>query len=397
MSNTTASSASASASANMNMYNSSASDATTFHHANSTSCCNNLDVSGTRKPIWNITKTILTSVASMIAVVAVLSYLFPLMISVQGVNIQQMRDHVQRDTCECSCWDGLFKGGYGREHYKSVYWNMDEGTPYLLFLVLFYGIAAQKAIVRVIETMFKRPTSALGVAFVFHVVWYPNFYCFWMYFNYINDRWWSMWQPQMYYSVTEQIMAVCLYWIMSTELSFDVPQSSATYSNAELLANKHEYMRVSQSDDALKSVSIHSVDQETIPLSSYFKGASPQGKFTTSQTRMENLMAHWYMTWVVSFLSCSHIIRGSLDQFIKNVLLGRGSVGQSSRDIAFMTGDLTLFAWSLCYLYKVSQESVKVAPDTPTKTFSMRKCATVFIVALVFEQYLLNLVPHMGV
>eukprot|EP00455_Lapot_gusevi_P011778 TRINITY_DN15499_c0_g1_i1.p1 TRINITY_DN15499_c0_g1~~TRINITY_DN15499_c0_g1_i1.p1 ORF type:complete len:353 (-),score=37.27 TRINITY_DN15499_c0_g1_i1:211-1269(-) len=351
--------------------------------------------------MWRIAllRSVVSFFLSMGALVFAISIIFPAMLSSQGVNVSV--DRVDRAKCTCDCWDGYFKGSYSRGSYKSVFFNMDAGTIALLLVILFYGSIAQKAILRVAEAMFCRPKTSLYLPVLFHVIWYPNFYCFWMYFNYINDRWFDMFQPQLYYSLTELIMAACCYWMLDPCLpSSDTTPLSCTsaFPSASTLASITTFSSTSPatSNKPPSPKFHHNSQQENIVFNTVFvEGVSENnGQESTSAKveRTDSLVIHWILSWLVAFFAFSHVIRGSLDQFVKNVIFGQGSIGQASRDIAFMVGDLTLLLWSSCYIWQLAKQ--RFLPHT--RSLAIRKNAITFLLCLVFEQALLFFVPNMG-
>eukprot|EP00698_Gefionella_okellyi_P005357 TRINITY_DN1488_c0_g1_i2.p1 TRINITY_DN1488_c0_g1~~TRINITY_DN1488_c0_g1_i2.p1 ORF type:complete len:243 (+),score=18.98 TRINITY_DN1488_c0_g1_i2:118-846(+) len=100
--------------------------------------------------------------------------------------------------------------------YKSIYFNMEFATFAIFFIAIFYVFMAQKALTRVILLLLQRKlrfSMFIGLA----ASVYPNFYAFWMFFNYINDRFWLMWYSQLVFSATELTAAICMYVMLDSQ------------------------------------------------------------------------------------------------------------------------------------------------------------------------------------
>ena len=189
---------------------------------------------------------------------------------------------VDRQTCTCSCWDTVFKGGQyyflhfsifkhemafwansftgpyedGVARYKHIYFNAAPNT----FKIWALTVAAVILLYECLKYLFKlirfgqlRCTMAL----LFLISLHSHYYAWWAHFNYWNDDFYPLWSHQMFYTVTELIctaMAV-LYLDRRKEL-------------------------------------------ESVPLV------------------------------VIGAIGLFHVIHGSLDQFIQNVVMGDGRLHQ---------------------------------------------------------------------
>lgn len=122
---------------------------------------------------------------------------------------------VDRETCgasypdNCRCWDGRFKGLYNAGGYKSVFYNFDEGTPRLILVTLFFGGLLLKHIERCLE-LFVSGSLRLEALVVSSICFSSLFYGWGCLFNYINDRFWSMFWSQMFYAGTELVPCAAL-------------------------------------------------------------------------------------------------------------------------------------------------------------------------------------------
>ena len=58
-----------------------------------------------------------------------------------------------RKTCTCDCWDGRFKGPYGRGHYKSIFFNMEEETGFIMTNVIVFFSLGEAALWRFLKLL----------------------------------------------------------------------------------------------------------------------------------------------------------------------------------------------------------------------------------------------------
>jgi hypothetical protein len=67
------------------------------------------------------------------------SVVAPVLVVCIGISVSALESKgvkpVQRETCDCSCWDGRFKGRHAgtKQNYKNVFFNLEPATA-LLFL-----------------------------------------------------------------------------------------------------------------------------------------------------------------------------------------------------------------------------------------------------------------------
>lgn len=60
---------------------------------------------------------------------------------------------VNRQTCDCACFDTKFKNGYDADGYKSIYFNLDETTPWLISWTVLYFVLAVVAFRTLLDTL----------------------------------------------------------------------------------------------------------------------------------------------------------------------------------------------------------------------------------------------------
>jgi len=119
-----------------------------------------------------------------------------------------------KSTCDCTCFDGINKGPYGRGHYKYIYYNSEKQTFLIFSIVAFYIIAGQNAFLRIAKLSLSGKLSLTAFIAFAATVW-PNFYAANMHFNYINDNIHHLHFHQTYFSITEFLIALCV--IMMTD------------------------------------------------------------------------------------------------------------------------------------------------------------------------------------
>jgi len=112
--------------------------------------------------------------------------------------------------CTCDCWDAQIKAGFDqRKYYRSLYVNTDRIAALLLLLCIFYIVSG--------FTLFNRLFALWGkdrlrwsVAMVLLLQVFPNLFNFNATFNYLNDRWYSLFPHQLFFNVTEWISTFVL-------------------------------------------------------------------------------------------------------------------------------------------------------------------------------------------
>lgn len=111
---------------------------------------------------------------------------------------------VKKDTCFCGCWDGLNKGHYGRGGYKSIYFNTEKETLFLVSVFVIFCIIFVRALENVFNLLYSRQLNWLWFFCLITVV-HPAFYAMWTLWNNVNDRIYHLMIHQMFFSVTEYI------------------------------------------------------------------------------------------------------------------------------------------------------------------------------------------------
>jgi hypothetical protein len=128
---------------------------------------------------------------------------------------------VSQETCTCDCWDRRIKGKsmpfpkWNRMQYKSLYINCDKEMIWILFVTVFYCCCGLKFFEKLISALlYRRSDVRWELVAILGPFLYSNVYCWWVTITYINDRWYHMWNHQLYFTVTEWVIALCIYAII---------------------------------------------------------------------------------------------------------------------------------------------------------------------------------------
>lgn len=118
---------------------------------------------------------------------------------------------VDRKSCNCSCFDTIFRGAYespGKAGYKHVYFNITWQTCRIwIFTVIFILMAyeSSKYLIGVISNKSLR----ISMFLLFFINLYPHYYSWWSYFSYYNEDFYDYYKHHMMFTITE-IIATCL-------------------------------------------------------------------------------------------------------------------------------------------------------------------------------------------
>lgn len=129
---------------------------------------------------------------------------------ISGYNLQNLYQPVNRSSCTCDCWDGFYRGPYGRGGYKTFYFNYDKQMILIFGLVYFYSELLRQYLLKFIE---KR-----SILFLITIPSaYANFYGIWSIINYLNDQDYDrMLKSQTFFSVTELLCAFLLLQLVAS-------------------------------------------------------------------------------------------------------------------------------------------------------------------------------------
>ncbi|KAL0490073.1 hypothetical protein AKO1_009393 [Acrasis kona] len=112
-------------------------------------------------------------------------------------------------TCDCKCFDGINKKGYGRGGYKYIYYNSESTTFIIFVIVSTYIVMGERAIGHLTKLLLNRNLSLY--AFIgFAATVFPNFYSASAHFNYFNDNIHHLHMHQTYFTLTELLITFCI-------------------------------------------------------------------------------------------------------------------------------------------------------------------------------------------
>lgn len=122
--------------------------------------------------------------------------------------------------CSCSCWDTVFKGIYerGPAGYKHVYFNVTPNTLKIWVVTVLVVLLSYEAVKRVVRLYLCRE-ARLSMAVLFVSSVYPHYYSWWSYFNYWNDDFYSQWNHQLFFSLTELASTLAVVLLVDKNVS----------------------------------------------------------------------------------------------------------------------------------------------------------------------------------
>jgi hypothetical protein len=183
------------------------------------------------KSLFDLFKTnaykIITFVLSTLLTVLVISIGLVMSTAFTGYYEYNIKNPVDKNSCKCDCWDGLYRGVHAREShntlYKAFYFNYDKQLIVILFAFLLYAQLLREILVKIIKTflqnfhsilnnsseysndseVYKRRNIRYGVLINLIVSTFSNYFGLWAIINYLNDRDYRMIRSQIFFSLTE--------------------------------------------------------------------------------------------------------------------------------------------------------------------------------------------------
>ena len=121
---------------------------------------------------------------------------------------------VDRKTCRNTCWDTMFKAGYEQKYggYKHVYFNTTTETMEIWIMSVLTFIYLYECVKYLVNLHLKKELR-LAFALLYVVSIYPNYFTCWVYFNYINDNFYSQFYHQLFFSITEFVSSCVLIYL----------------------------------------------------------------------------------------------------------------------------------------------------------------------------------------
>jgi hypothetical protein len=117
---------------------------------------------------------------------------------------------------------------YSNAGYKYIYFNLEKETFLILSVFLFYCAIAYKGLERSVRLILSRKLRMAAFGVLLTCV-YPNFYAFWMFFNYINDRFYQLWYSQVCWIVFVLLGRKCSLFLSSQQLAFSLTELSIAF------------------------------------------------------------------------------------------------------------------------------------------------------------------------
>ena len=149
-------------------------------------------------------RSVLILISSIIFVTLVVSLGLFISTEISGYNPETLLLPIDKSTCVCGCWDGLFRGRHGRGGYKTFYFNYEKQMIVIVGLFLFGCDLLRRFFLELFWA--KRFSFVLLIPAI-----YSNYYGAWNLINYINDHDYTrMLKSQIFFSVTE-LVATCLF------------------------------------------------------------------------------------------------------------------------------------------------------------------------------------------
>jgi hypothetical protein len=164
---------------------------------------------------------------------------------ISGYNRQTLNSPVDKENCDCDCWDGFYRGQHPRRSqntmYKPFYFNYDKQIITILFIFLFYAQLLKEILVKLIRLLAQKCNNYFyyrslkcelvqdydkfnkskdinysneslkfnniryGCLINLIICSYSNYYGIWSIINYLNDRDYRMIRSQLFFSITELI------------------------------------------------------------------------------------------------------------------------------------------------------------------------------------------------
>lgn len=125
---------------------------------------------------------------------------------------------VNRRECKNSCWDTTFKAGYesGVGRYHHIYFNVTWQT-FVIWTITVFAIVAMYEAAKYIFILISRGQARYKMLVAFSASIFPNFYGWWMYFNYYNDDFYSQFWHQLFFSITEFVSTLFILHLIDTK------------------------------------------------------------------------------------------------------------------------------------------------------------------------------------
>ncbi|XP_063218113.1 uncharacterized protein LOC134528435 [Bacillus rossius redtenbacheri] len=225
--------------------------------------------------------------------------------------------HVDRHYCSCSCWDTVFKGTYetGIASYKHVYFNATSNSLKMWVLTVLCVLVLYECVRHLVSLALARSLRP-SMLLLFASSLFAHYYSWWAYFNYWNDDFYSQWDHQLFFSLTE----AC-----STALVVDLADSRTRVTPRKALG--------------------------------------------------------------ITGIALLHVLAAGWDQFVENVVQGRGFSHQVIRDVCFMVPDVLHVCVPLVLLLRSRQDAAGCLFDADVRR-ELTAVAALVVIGLYVSSFL---------
>lgn len=116
---------------------------------------------------------------------------------------------VDKRYCSCSCWDTVFKGTYesGIASYKHLYFNATINTTKIWLMTVVGILLLYESCKYELKLLFERRLRFL-MMILFLSSLFSHYYTWWVYINYWNDDFYSQWNHQLFFTITEVMSTI---------------------------------------------------------------------------------------------------------------------------------------------------------------------------------------------
>lgn len=161
-----------------------------------------------------IPESVIYFILSTIATTLIISISLVISTFISGFNQYNLNHPVDKQNCECSCWDGFFRGIYARKshdtEYKAFYFNYDVQFIFIIFIFISYADLLRICLVKIFKIKCLKNVR-LFILLNLIISIFSNYYGAWVLINYLNDRDYRMINSQIFFSITELMISYIYY------------------------------------------------------------------------------------------------------------------------------------------------------------------------------------------
>lgn len=112
---------------------------------------------------------------------------------------------INRTSCNCGCFDTIFKGSYenpGKVGYKHIYFNSTIQT-FCIWIATVAAIICLYELLKYLYRIYSKRRLRWSMTSLILLDIYPHYYTWWSIFNYLNDDFYKQFRHQTFFSLTE--------------------------------------------------------------------------------------------------------------------------------------------------------------------------------------------------